>query len=316
MDATASRLEFTPPPSVGSLRALGLAVIAHALLLAGLTWGVRWKNEPVLVTAEAELWSAVPQQAAPRLVEAPVQATPPAPPPTPAPARVVAPERPRQVAPGVPDANIVLERDKRRLAQEKLDKEKLVKEKLAREKLADEKQLQAQKAAKLDKLAAEKKRLDDKRELDKKQTEDKKKTELALKRMEALEAQEDAKKLDAQRQENIKRMAGLAGASGLPDDKGAALKSSGPSSGYGARIQARVKPNIVFTEDVAGNPTATVQVHALPDGTITSRKLLKSSGVPAWDEAVLRAIDKTEILPRDVDGRVPTPLNIEFRPKN
>lgn len=300
MIATAShRFEFAPPATPGSLRALGLAVIAHAVLLAALTWGVRWKNEPVLVTAEAELWSAVPQQAAPRLVEAPV---PPAPPPaSPTRARVAAPQPPQQAAPQAPDAKIVLEREKRRVAQDKLAEEKL---------------LQAKKAAQLEKLAAEKKRLDDKRELAKKQTEDKKKTELALKRKEAQEAQEDEKRLDVQRQENIKRMAGLAGASGAADATGAALKSAGPSSGYGARIQARIKPNIVFTEDIAGNPTATVQVHASPDGTVTSRKLLKSSGVPAWDEAVLRAIDKTETLPRDVDGRVPTPLNIEFRPKN
>jgi colicin import membrane protein len=298
MDATASRLEFAPPPSARSLRALGLAVIAHALLLAALTWGVRWKNEPVLVTAEAELWSAVPQQAAPRLVEVPV-------PPAPAPkVRPVAPAPPKQAAPDapqVPDAKIVIEREKRRLAQEKLAEEKL---------------LQAQKAAKLEKQATEKKRLEDKRELDKKQVEDKKKTELALKRKEAQEAQEDAKRADAQRQENIKRMTGLAGASGAPDATGAALKSSGPSEGYGARLRARIKPNIVFTEDISGNPTAEVEVVTAPDGTITKSKLLKSSGVPAWDRAVLKAIDKTETLPRDVDGRVPPSLVITFRPKD
>ncbi len=305
MIATAAhRLEFAPPATAGSLRALGLAVIAHALLLAALTWGVRWKNEPVLVTAEAELWSAVPLQAAPRLLEAQV---PPPPPPSAPPTtrpRATEPEPPRRAAPAVPqepDASIVLERDKRRLAQEKLAEEKL---------------LQAQKTAQLEKLAAEKKRLEDKRDLEKKQVEDKKKTELALKRKEAQEAQEDAKRLEAQRQENIKRMAGLAGASGSPDATGTALKSSGPSSGYGGRIRARIKPNIVFTEDIAGNPTAEVEVRTSPDGTITSRKLLKTSGLPAWDEAVLKAIDKTETLPRDVDGRVPTPLVISFRPKD
>ena len=304
MDATAShRLEFAPPPSPGSVRALGLAVIAHALLLAALTWGVKWKNEPSLMTAEAELWSAVPQQAAPRLVEAP----PPLPPP-PTTARLIAPGPAKQVAPEAPDSKIVLERDRRRLAQESLE----------REQRAEEKQRQDQKAAKLEKLAAEKRatdkqekqRLEDKRELDKK------KTDLATKRKEALEAQEEAKKLEAQRQENIKRMAGLAGASGSPDATGSALKSSGPSSGYGGRIRARIKPNIVFTEDISGNPTAEVEVRTSPDGTITSRKLLKASGVAAWDEAVLKAIDKTETLPRDVDGRVPASLVISFRPKD
>jgi colicin import membrane protein len=30
---------------------------------------------------------------------------------------------------------------------------------------------------------------------------------------------------------------------------------------------------------------------------------------------VLRAIDKTEVLPRDVDGRVPSSMAIEFKPQ-
>ena len=36
----------------------------------------------------------------------------------------------------------------------------------------------------------------------------------------------------------------------------------------------------------------------------------------AWDDAVLRALDKTETLPRDVDGRVPPSLTIGFRPQD
>jgi colicin import membrane protein len=31
---------------------------------------------------------------------------------------------------------------------------------------------------------------------------------------------------------------------------------------------------------------------------------------------VLRAIDRTEILPRDTDGRVPALMTIEFRPRD
>jgi colicin import membrane protein len=72
----------------------------------------------------------------------------------------------------------------------------------------------------------------------------------------------------------------------------------------------------VFSEEIAGNPVAEVEVRAAPDGTIVGRKLIKSSGVASWDEAVLKAIDKTEILPRDTDGRVPSPLLISFRPKD
>ena len=153
---------------------------------------------------------------------------------------------------------------------------------------------------------------------------EKRKKEEALKKAEAAaKAKEEAKKLAAEekraevlRNENLKRMQGMAGASGDEKAKGTALKSSGPSAGYPGRIRARIKPNITFTEDVAGNPKAEVEVRTSPDGTILSRKLLSSSGNKAWDEAVLKAIDKTGSLPRDEDGRVPPVLEISFRPKD
>ena len=129
-------------------------------------------------------------------------------------------------------------------------------------------------------------------------------------------AEQQARLLEAQRTKNLQRMAGLAGASGSATSSGSALQSAGPSASYAGRIRARIKPNIVFTEDISGNPTALVEVRTSPDGTIISRKLTQSSGVKAWDEAVLRAIDKTEVLPRDTDGRVPSPLLISFRPKD
>jgi len=34
-----------------------------------------------------------------------------------------------------------------------------------------------------------------------------------------------------------------------------------------------------------------------------------------WDEAVLRALDRTGVLPRDTDGRVPPNMVIAFRPR-
>jgi colicin import membrane protein len=58
-----------------------------------------------------------------------------------------------------------------------------------------------------------------------------------------------------------------------------------------------------------------VEVRLAPDGTIVSRTADASSGSPTWDETVLRAIDKTEVLPRDIDGRVPPSMSIDFRPR-
>jgi colicin import membrane protein len=126
----------------------------------------------------------------------------------------------------------------------------------------------------------------------------------------------DTKKIEALRQENMKRIAGMAGATGDENATGTAQRAAGPSDSYGGRIRARIKPNITFTEDVASNASADVEVRCAPDGTIVGKKLIKSSGNAAWDNAVLKAIDKTEVLPRDTDGRVHSPLVISFRPKD
>jgi len=322
--AATDRLEFAPPPTPGLLRSLALAVLAHAFLLAALTWGVHWKRDAISVTAEAELWSAVPQAAAPKLVEVPIEpiATPATPkPPVVTPAPPAPPPPVPQVQPNLPDPNIALEREKLRKKkdlelkkQQALDKQRLEKQRLDQLKLEELKQ---------EKLQLEKKRLQDKRESDKKAAEDKKKAAEDKKkaaqeaqRKETIQAQEDAKKLATQRKANIERMTGLAGASGAPTARGTQLQSSGPSTSYAGRIRARIKPNIVFADDIGGNPAAEVEVRTSPDGTIISRKLTKPSGVKSWDEAVLRAIDKTESLPRDVDGRVINHLTISFTPKD
>ena len=70
----------------------------------------------------------------------------------------------------------------------------------------------------------------------------------------------------------------------------------------------------VFTDEVSGNPSATVEVQCAPDGRIIGRRLLTRSGVSAWDDAVLRAIDRTEVLPLDEKGKVPSVMQISFRP--
>jgi len=104
--------------------------------------------------------------------------------------------------------------------------------------------------------------------------------------------------------------------SGPNDSKGSAEKSSGPSASYAGKIVARIRPNIVLTEVVSGNPAAEVEVHIAPDGSVLSRRLVKTSGYSAWDEAVLRAIDKTDKIPRDNDGTVPSLMILSFRPKD
>lgn len=319
MSAHAPHLEFAPPPSPGAARSLGASLFVHVLLVVALTAGIHWQHDNPLTT-EAELWSAVPQAAAPKLVE--VEAPPPPPPPPPAP-------RPEAVKPPAPEpereAEIALakrrklQEDEKKLQEAKeADKRKQEELKKAELKKAEEKKakLKAEEMAKekAKEKAAEEKRKKEEERLDKERKEKELKKQQAQK--EAKQAAEDAKKLDAIRNENMKRIAGLAGATGGENATGTAKQSSGPSDSYGGRIRARIKPNIVFTEDVVGNTAAEVEVKCAPDGTIVARKLVKSSGNAAWDNAVLKAIDKTEVLPRDIDGRVHSPLLISFRPKD
>ncbi len=204
--------------------------------------------------------------------------TPPAPEPAPAP-QPAPPPPPVVQAPKPPD--IVLEQEK--------DKQKKLKE-------------QQEQQAKLDKEKADKLKADQaKADADKKQA--------------AQQKQLDAKQIAKLHDDNVKRMLGQLGAP--VNATGTAARSSGPSASYTGRVIARVRPNIRFDPDsVSGNPAAEVEVRCGADGTIIGRRITKSSGIPEWDDAVLRALDRTQILPRDTDGSIPTPMTLVFRPKD
>ncbi|WP_348688857.1 cell envelope integrity protein TolA [Acidovorax soli] len=326
MHAHDDRDQFAPPRPPARLRAIVLAVLAHAILIGALTWGVNWKSSADMPAVEAELWSAVPQQAAPRAVEPP----PPPPEPVPAPPQPTPappPPPPRQAAPDTRQADIALEREKKRLEKEKKElqqqlerekrererKEEERRERLAHEKELHEKQLAEQKKLEQHKAEQEKQK---KQEKQKQLAEDKKRQAQEDQRKQEAAEKASAKAAEARRQENIRRMQGLAGATGGETATGNAKQSSGPSGSYGGKVAAKVRPNIVYPDAVAGNPRAVVQVRAAPDGTIVGTKLIQSSGNKAWDDAVLRALDKTGSLPRDVDGRVPSTLEIGFRPQD
>ena len=291
MPSAADRLEFGPPRDSGSVRAFGLALLAHLLLMGALTWGINWKRTDKAASFEAEIWSSVPEAAAPKLIEAP--AAPPPPPARPAP--VV-------TAPPAPKVDIALEQEKKRkLLQQQKEAENQKQEKLKAELQAKkDKELKEQKAKE---ELAKRKAAEDAKKLDTKEAEKKKL------------ADAEAEK---QRQANIRRAMGLAGATGSPDATGTAQRASGPSANYRGRLAALFKRNIVFAnpESIQGNPKAVVQVKVSSTGLIMSSKLSKSSGVPAWDDAVLRAVEKAERIPPDENGKIITDFPVEFGPKD
>ena len=327
MDAAADRPEFAPPPQRGNLRAYSLAVAAHLVLLVALTRGLHWQREAQNDAVEAELWSALPQEAAPR----PPPPPPPAPPPPPPPKPLVVPVPPPPPvvrAPPEPqvnrDAQIAIEREKEK---RELERERRAEDERQR-RIAQERERKAEQErehqAQLDrereqrrKELAQKKREEElakKKELQKQQLAEAKRKEEEKKRRQQEQEARDAKRLAQLREENMKRIEGMAG-TGAPNATGTAAHASGPSASWGAKVQARVRPNIAFSDDVRGNPKAEVEVRTSPDGTIVGHpRLVHSSGNKAWDDAVIRALEKTESLPRDIDGRVPSPVIIEFRP--
>jgi colicin import membrane protein len=319
MSLGADRPEFAPPPQRGTPRAVLLALLAHGLLIIALTWGVSWRREAEDAAIEAELWSSTVQQAAPRLT-APPAPTPPAPAPAPTPAPPPPPPPPPPQArapepaptPRAPD--IALEREKK-LKEQKEQKER-------------EQELQQQKKLEAAKKAAQEKKEQEARERAEEEAERKKEQQQKLAEAKKKQEAEAAKKKEAEakaaaqaaadRAATLKRMQGLAGASGSDSATGTALKSSGPSGSYGGKVAAAVRPNVVFPEAelVSGNPGAEFDVRLAPDGTIVGTpQLVKTSGLPNWDDAALRALQKTEKLPRDVDGTVPQRLIVTLRPK-
>jgi colicin import membrane protein len=86
---------------------------------------------------------------------------------------------------------------------------------------------------------------------------------------------------------------------------------------YIARIQAKVKSNWILPPDLQGNPEAIFLVVQLPTGEVLSTRLVKSSGNPAYDAAVERAILKSSPLPLPVSREdFSRELKLTFRPQD
>jgi len=280
LDSTLKRHDSLMPQPLGGLRkGTALALVVHVGLIVALAFGVAWRIQtPAGVSAE--LWAAVPQVAAPAPVETPKPAPTPAPP---------TPAKAEQPPPQVNEAQIAIEKEKaERKLREQQERER--EERARKERERRQRELEQEKA---EQVAAQKRR-----------------------EAEQARQQKEAEARQAKlRQENLKRMMGQAG-SGGQSPGGTAPRDAGPSASYAGRIIARVKPNIVLTDDIPGNPVAVVEVRCAPDGMIIGKRLVQGSGNKTWDDAVLRAIDRTEQLPRDTDGRVPSSIVIEFRPRD
>ncbi|MFP4898768.1 TonB family protein [Paraburkholderia sp. BR14261] len=99
-----------------------------------------------------------------------------------------------------------------------------------------------------------------------------------------------------------------------PDTTGPRTDVS-PSSLYLERVARRVRPNIVWSGETDG-VEATINVRCNRDGTLLSASVSRSSGNVQWDEAALRAVQRSDPMPLDVNGEAPATFAITLRPSS
>ncbi|WP_296749668.1 cell envelope integrity protein TolA [Thiobacillus sp.] len=262
-----------------------LALGVHAVFVLLLVFGVSWQTQhpaPVMV----DLWETLPK------VVPPVAAKPPEPPPplpvkTPEPVKAAPAPKPVVDEPPLPKApDIALE--KKKAETERLQKLKAIQ--------AEEEQVRAEAARKArEKQLAEQKKRELLRQMEEdlmQRTADEEAASAAL-----------AMKQAAERAAAGKRQAELARVVGQHRDQ----------------ISAKVRGNTRLPDNLQGNPEVRCAVRLLPTGEVQSVRVTQSSGNAAYDEAVVRAIEKSSPLPlpadRDARAAFVPELSFVHRPK-
>jgi colicin import membrane protein len=274
----------------GSNLAAGvLALGVHVVFMLLLVFGVSWQTQhpaPVMV----DLWAALPAIQPPAPRPKPKVAPPHQPVKLPKPAKAEPAPRPMVKEP-LPAKTPDIALEKKKAEAERLQKLKAMQE--AEDKARAE--AEAAKKAREKQLAEQKKR-----ELLRQMAE-----EDLMQHMADEEAANEARlvKQAEARLAASKRQAELANAVGLHRDM----------------ISAKVRGNTRLPLDLKGNPEVRCLVRLLPTGEVQSVRVTQSSGNAAYDEAVVRAIEKSSPLPlpadRDARAAFVPELSFVHRPK-
>ncbi|CAH2798876.1 MAG: TolA protein [uncultured Paraburkholderia sp.] len=318
-----------PPRERGTGRAFVFALVMHALLGFFLYHGIQWQNSTP-EGAEAELWTEVPDSAIPRPVTPPPPPVPvaPAPPVRDEQADIALQEKKRKQQEAAREAQLAEQQRQEKLraqqeAEAKRQQELAAEQAAQKAAAAKQKQLQQQQQA--EKLRqqqlAEQKKQQQEEQQKQAEAEAQKKAEAqkAAKVKAQAEAAAQAKKLDAERRARLAQMQGMAGP---PGSTGNGLGKSGTGSGsggtaaspgYADKVRRVVRPNISWGGETEGLETV-IAVRCSPTGTLLSATIAHSSGNPAWDDAALRAVQRSDPMPQDIDGKTPASFRITLRP--
>jgi colicin import membrane protein len=238
-------------------------------------FGVAWQKRQSEPAAIVDLWSGfTPQRAEP------------APPPKPTPKVEVRPEpRPEPKVAPPPKPEIKAQPKPDIALREKLEKERKLKQ---QQELERKKELEVEK-----RKADEKKKV---QQVEAKKVDDKK----AQQQLEARKADEKVK-LEKERQAQEARLAQEKADMAAKLAKAQASAQQALLEKYTALITNQVKRNIVEPPNLQGNPQVEFDVVLIPGGEVLTVKLRRSSGIPAYDTAVERAILKASPLPLPPD---------------
>ncbi|MFM0733284.1 cell envelope integrity protein TolA [Paraburkholderia sediminicola] len=327
-----SEYPLQPPRERGTGRAFAFALVMHALLGFFLYHGIQWQNSTP-AGAEAELWTEVPDTAIPRQPPPPPVPVAPAPPLQDEQADIALQEKKRQQQEAARQAQLAEQQRQQKLqAQQEADAKR--QQQLAADQAAQlaaqkaaaikQKQLQQQQAdkQKQQQLADQQKQqqLKEQQQQEQAQADAQKKADAqkAAKAKAQADAAAQAKKLDTERRARLAQMQGSAGESssgnGLAKSgTGSGSGGTATSPGYADKVRRLVRPKISWGGETEGLETV-VSVRCSPTGTLLDAQISRSSGNSAWDDAALRAVQLSNPMPQDIDGKTPTSFKITLRP--
>ncbi len=277
----------------GKWTALILALVVNLLFVVVLVFSVSWQNRaPPAVTAELY---APPAKVAPT----PVPPTPqpqPQPVPRPLPPPVPKPPAPVVEKPDQREADIALKAKQAALQkqqQEAAERERLQKEQARKD--AEAKKLAEQQARAVQAMRAQAQR------------------ESQLRSQAELDAQMRAQ---AERESQMRAEAERE-AQARAEQAAASDARNKAEADWIDRIRSKIRSNVIVPPDIQGNPEAVFDVVQLPTGEIIDVQLRTSSGVPAYDNAVQRAILKSSPLPKPATPDLfERSLRLKFRPRD
>lgn len=122
-----------------------------------------------------------------------------------------------------------------------------------------------------------------------------------------------------QREAAIQRALAAAGGSATSAASGGvAAGSPGMSDSYKGQVVSCIRPHVVFSVPEGLRPkqhVAEFEVQLLPSGEqVGAPRLVSASGLPAYDQAVERAIRRCDPFPRPREGSMPRSVRLSFDP--